>query len=65
MTGSYFIFVKMTNQNEDSVTFSYGFVKNEPEKLSGYIIEDRELQTEGKTTNTIQVIYSNDEENEI
>lgn len=64
MTGTYSIFVIMTNQSGDSVKFSYGYNKNEPEELNGYIIEDKRVQTKGNTTNTVQVTYSNKEEDE-
>ena len=61
MTGSYDMFVTMTNTKQESVYFSYGFGKHSREILD-YGIEDRSIQTKGITKNKIKVIYSNGEE---
>ncbi|WP_375060628.1 hypothetical protein [Enterococcus mundtii] len=61
MTGSYDMFVTMTNTKQQSVYFSYGFGKHSREILD-YGIEDRSIQTKGITKNKIKVIYSNGEE---
>jgi hypothetical protein len=65
MTGSYRMFVKMTNQKNESVKFSFSFSKESPSETGGYVVEDEEIQVEGVTTNTVQVIFSNKVEGEV
>jgi hypothetical protein len=64
-TGSYRMFVKMTNQKNESVKFSFSFSKESPSETGGYVVEDEEIQVEGVTTNTVQVIFSNKVEGEV
>ena len=63
-TGAFDVFVKMTNQKNESVNFSYTFWK-ERDKLGSIGIEDEEVQVDGVTTNKVRVIYSNEEEGEV
>ncbi|TXL62546.1 hypothetical protein FHP05_12125 [Cerasibacillus terrae] len=63
-TGSFDVFVKMTNQKNESVNFGYNFWISE-ENLGAIIIEDAEVQVDGLTTNKVHVIYSNKEEDEV
>jgi|SRR5699024_1609027 len=65
MTGYYGMFVKMTNQEGKSVRFSYSYGKSTPYETGGYMLKDEEVQIEGITTNKVQVIYSNHEEDEV
>ncbi|TXL62542.1 hypothetical protein FHP05_12105 [Cerasibacillus terrae] len=65
MTGSYRMFVKMTNQEGKSVRFSYSYEKSTPYETGGYMLKDEEVQIEGITTNKVQVIYSNKVEGEV
>jgi hypothetical protein len=64
MTGVYAMFVKMTNQKNESVSFSFNFWK-ESREIGGYTVENEEVQVEGVTTNKVQVIYSNKDEGEV
>ncbi len=64
MTGAFDVFVKMTNQENKSVRFSYTYWKD-GEKLGSIGIEDIEIQSDGVTENKILVIYSNKKEDEI
>lgn len=64
MTGSYGMFIKMTNQNDESANFSYTFWKERGE-VGSAVLNDREVQAKGVTTNKVQVIYSNKEEGEV
>ena len=64
MTGTYGIFIKMTNQKNESVTFSYSFWK-ESGKIGLNVVKDREVQVRGVTTNRVRVIYSNKDESEV
>ncbi|MBO1911395.1 hypothetical protein J4G37_42230, partial [Microvirga sp. 3-52] len=64
-TGSYRLFVAMTNQKNETVNFSFSFSQESPSETGGYIVEDEKIQVEGITTNKVQVIYSNKEEEEI
>ena len=61
MTGSYTMFVTMTNTKGQSVSFSYSFGKTSRE-IGYYGIEDRSVQVEGTTTTKVKVIYSNGKE---
>ncbi|EME7087287.1 hypothetical protein G8B28_01815 [Enterococcus faecium] len=61
ITGFYHITVILTNIEGKSVTFDYGFIKNDTE-LSGFAFVNEKIQKEGKTKNKIKVIYSNEEE---
>ncbi|EME8135825.1 hypothetical protein MT889_000662 [Enterococcus faecium] len=61
ITGFYHIIVILTNIEGKSVTFDYGFIKNDTE-LSGFAVVNEKIQKEGKTKNKIKVIYSNEEE---
>ena len=65
MTGAYGMFVKMTNKEGKTVSFTYNYEKNKPKETRGYILEDEEVQAEGTTTEKVHVIYSNKEEEEI
>ena len=65
MTGSYGMFIKMTNQKNKSVNFSFVFWKESPDETGGYVVEDEEVQVEGITTNKVPVIYSNKDEGEV
>ncbi|WP_246880359.1 hypothetical protein [Sporosarcina sp. 6E9] len=55
----------MTNHKNESVNFSFSFWKESPGETGGYVVEDEKIQVEGITTNKVQVIYSNKEEEEI
>ena len=63
-TGSYGMFIKMTNQKNESVNFSYSFSK-ESGKIGLNVVKDREVQVRGVTTNKVRVIYSNKDEGEV
>ncbi len=65
MTGTYSMFVKMTNKEGKSVRFTYNYEKNKPKETRGYILEDEEVQMEGETKDKVQVIFSNKEKEEI
>ncbi len=64
MTGSYSFHIKMTNSFNKSVSFTYSFWL-ESREIGGYGIEDKEVQSEGVTTNMVRVIYSNKDEGEV
>ena len=64
MTGSYRMFVTMTNLENKSVYFSYGFVKDSGE-IGSYGIEDRSVQVKGITKGKVKTIYSNGQGEEI
>ncbi|QUW23005.1 hypothetical protein JSQ81_05390 [Sporosarcina sp. Marseille-Q4063] len=64
MTGSYGMFIKMTNQKNESVSFSYSFWKKSG-KIGLNVVKDREVQVRGVTTNKVRVIYSNKDEGEV
>jgi hypothetical protein len=64
MTGSYGMFIKMTNQKNESVSFSYSFWKESGE-IGLNVVKDREVQVKGITTNKVRVIYSNKDEEEV
>ena len=64
MTGVYAMYVKMTNQKNESVSFSFNFWK-ESRETGGYTVENEEVQVEGVTTNKVQVIYSNKDKDEV
>lgn len=61
MTGSYRMFVTMTNTNGQSASFSYSFGKTSRE-IGSYGIEARSVQVEGTTTTKVKVIHSNGKE---
>src|SRR5699024_64893 len=42
MTGAYGMFVKMTNKEGKTVSFTYNYEKNKPKETRGYILEDEE-----------------------
>lgn len=63
-TGAFDVFVKMTNQKNESVNFGYTFWIGEVE-LGAIIIVDEAVQVDGVTTNKVQVIYSNKKEGEV
>src|SRR5699024_4369103 len=65
MTGSYGMSDKMMEQEKKTVSFSYNYSKNTPNEISSYLLEDEEVQSEGTTTNKVQVIFSNKEEDKI
>ena len=58
MTGSYLMFITMTNQSGKSVYFDYSFWK-EANELGTYGVVDETVQKEGVTSHKIKVIYSN------
>jgi hypothetical protein len=64
ITGVYAMFVKMTNQKNESVSFSFNYRK-ESRETDGYTVENEEVQVEGVTTNKVHVIYSNKDEGEV
>ena len=64
MTGAYAMYVIMTNQKNESVSFSFNFWK-ESRETGGYTVENEEVQVEGVTTNKVRVIYSNKDEGEV
>jgi len=64
MTGSYGMFIKMTNKKNESISFRYSFWK-ESGKLGLNVLKDENVQVRGVTTNKVQVIYSNKEEGEV
>ena len=64
MTGTYGMFIKMTNQKMESVSFRYSFWK-ESGKIGLNVVKDREVQVRGVTTNKVLVIYSNKDEGEV
>ena len=64
MTGSYRIFVQMTNQSDESVKFSYSYWMQSNE-IGSYGVENRKIQVKGVTKNKIHVMYSNRKEKEI
>ncbi|WP_210467960.1 hypothetical protein [Sporosarcina sp. 6E9] len=64
MTGSYGMFIKMTNQKNESVSFRYSFWK-ESGKIGLNVVKDRKVQVRGVTTNKVRVIYSNHDEEEV
>ena len=63
-TGVYAMFVKMTNQKNESVSFSFNFWE-ESREIGGYTVENEEVQVEGVTTNKVRVIYSNGDDGEV
>src|SRR5699024_8927741 len=63
-TGAFDVNVLMTNQENESVDFTYTYWTG-GQDFGLDLLVDEEVQVRGKTTNTIQVIYSNDEEDEI
>src|SRR5699024_11493449 len=63
-TGAFDVNVLMTNQENESVDFTYTYWTG-GQDFGLDLLVDEEEQIRGKTTNTIQVIYSNDEEDEI
>ncbi len=63
-TGSYRMFVKITNQKNESVNFSYSFWKAE-ENIGSYVLMDEKIQKDGITSNKVKVIYSNQKEDEV
>ena len=58
MTGSYRMFVTMTNTKGQSVYFTYSFWKPSRD-IGEYGVEDRSVQVKGTTTTKVKVIYSN------
>jgi hypothetical protein len=64
MTGSYGMFIKMTNQKNESVSFRFSFWKESGE-IGLNVVKDREVQVKGVTTNKVRVIYSNKDEDEV
>ena len=64
VTGSYRMFVQMTNQSNESVKFSYSYWMQSNE-IGSYGVENREIQVKGVTKNKIHVMYSNRKEEEI
>jgi len=65
MTGTYRMFVQMTNQSDEHVQFSYSYSKETPEEIRGYMLENKKVQIKGVTMNKVQVIFSNKEEDEV
>ncbi len=63
-TGAFDVTVKMTNKENDSVTFTFPFWIKE-ESLGAILKVDKSVQIKGATTDRIHVIYSNNEEGEI
>lgn len=43
MTGAYGMFVKMTNKEGQTVSFTYNYEKNKPKETRGYMLEDEEI----------------------
>ena len=64
MTGSYTFLIKMTNQNDKSVSFMYIYIKGS-EEIDSIVIEDEEIQVDGVTADKVHVVYSNKQEGEI
>jgi hypothetical protein len=63
-TGVYAMYIKMTNQKNESVSFSFNFRK-ESRETGGYTVENEEVQVEGVTTNKVRVIFSDKVEEEV
>lgn len=63
-TGSFDVTVKMINQENKSVDFTYPFWVEENE-IGAILVVDKNVQTKGQTTNKIHVIYTNKKEGEI
>ena len=63
-TGAFDVFVKMTNQKNESVKFSYTYWKR-GDRLGSVGIEDDDVQIDGVTENKIRIIYSNKKEGEV
>lgn len=63
-TGSFDVSAKIINQNNESVDFTYTYWAQEKELGLDLIVNER-VQNRGRTTNTIRVIYSNNEEGEV
>ncbi|WP_165003484.1 MULTISPECIES: hypothetical protein [unclassified Enterococcus] len=61
ITGFYHTVVILTNIEGKSVTFDYGFIKNDTE-LSGFAVVNEKIQKKGVTKDKIKAIYSNEEE---
>lgn len=59
-TGSYRMFVTMTNLKNETVTFSYGFW-NKNKEIGDIGIENPSIQTKGITGEKIKVIFTNGE----
>ena len=64
VTGSYGMFIKMTNEKDEFVSFRYSFWKESGE-LGLNVLKDENIQVRGVTTNKVHVIYSNKEEGEV
>lgn len=65
MTGAYFVYITMTNHNDDTVSFSFPYETNKPDEVDGYTVRNKDVQTKGVTARNVKVTYSNDEEDEI
>lgn len=63
-TGAFDLDVKMTNQNNESVDFTYTYWAQEKELGLDLMVNER-VHKRGRTTNKVRVIYSNNEEEEI
>lgn len=61
---SYRMFIKMTNKADNQVNFNTGFMDGD-KALVDYGIENRDVQVEGVTKDTVQVIYTNQTEEEL
>ncbi|WP_165005101.1 MULTISPECIES: hypothetical protein [unclassified Enterococcus] len=60
-TGSYGMYITLTTINNESVSFSYTFWK-EQNKIGSYSIENRNIQKKGITKEKVKVTYTNKEE---
>ncbi len=63
-TGAYTMFVKMTNNENKSVSFSYTFWENQS-KIGSALLNNRDVQVKGVTTNKVKIIHSNKDEDEV
>lgn len=62
-TGFYSMTVKMTSDNGKFVEFYYEFSVNHPNKISAWdVIDERNVQIEGKTKQKVKVTYTDGSE---
>lgn len=61
MTGSYRFILTITNMQKETCSFDIIYVAGE-KKLENYGVEDRNVQKKGSTLESVNVIYSNGEE---
>ncbi|MFC0234471.1 hypothetical protein ACFFIF_10745 [Vagococcus entomophilus] len=58
VTGSYGIYVVMTDTQNNSLKFMYNFEKKS-KQVYGFVIKDKSIQKRGKTKNKTHVKFSN------